>query len=122
MDVLGHPVLFGQDKGKAWGEPTGPKLFIGPAFDGKPAHHGNGQHAAFIATTRKQVDAFYEAALANGAATKANPVCGLITIPTTTAPMSAIPRETSCKLFATAQMDKAGKSIMIRVDQSLRHP
>ncbi len=73
MQVLGHPVFFGHDKGKAWGEPTGPKLFIGHAFDGKPASHGNGTHAAFIVKTRKQVDAFHAAALDNGGSDEGAP-------------------------------------------------
>lgn len=73
MNVLGHPVLFKHAKGKAWGEPTGPKLFIGPAFDGAPASNGNGQHAAFIAATREQVDTFYQTALAHGGSDEGKP-------------------------------------------------
>jgi catechol 2,3-dioxygenase-like lactoylglutathione lyase family enzyme len=34
--------------------------------DGKPASVGNGVHVAFAAASRKQVDAFYRVALANG--------------------------------------------------------
>lgn len=34
--------------------------------DGRPASVGNGVHVAFLAETRAMVDAFYEAALANG--------------------------------------------------------
>ena len=34
--------------------------------DGKPATVGNGVHVAFQAETRAMVDAFYDAALANG--------------------------------------------------------
>jgi catechol 2,3-dioxygenase-like lactoylglutathione lyase family enzyme len=73
MEILGHPVLFGHDKGKAWGEPTGSKLFIGPAFDGKAASNGNGQHTAFIVNTRAQVDAFHAAALAHGGSDEGAP-------------------------------------------------
>lgn len=73
MDVLGHPVLFRHDSGKAWGEPTGPKLFIGKPFDGNPASTGNGTHAAFIAKSRAQVDAFHAAALAHGGSDEGAP-------------------------------------------------
>ena len=73
MEVLGHPVFFGHDKGKAWGEPTGPKLFIGPAFDGKAASTGNGSHTAFIVPTRAQVDAFHAAALSHGGSDEGPP-------------------------------------------------
>ena len=66
MGALGHPVLFRGEGGKAWGEPIGPKLFIGAPFDGRPAAAGNGVHAAFIAPDRATVDAFHAAALANG--------------------------------------------------------
>lgn len=73
MEVLGHPVLMQHDQGKAWGEPTGSKLFIGPAFDGAPARAGNGNHAAFITTNRAQVDSFHAAALANGGSDEGAP-------------------------------------------------
>ena len=73
MEALGQPVFFGHDNGKAWGEATGPKLFIGPPFDGDAASHGNGQHVAFIASTRTKVDAFYAAALANGGSDEGAP-------------------------------------------------
>ena len=66
MDVLGHPVLFQGDGVVAYGEPAGPKLFILSPFDGNPARPGNGAHAAFLAESRAQVDAFHAAALANG--------------------------------------------------------
>ena len=64
--ALDLPLLFEREGGVAYGEATGPKIFIGPAFDGKPATNGNGTHVAFIAETRAAVDAFHAAALANG--------------------------------------------------------
>ena len=64
--ALGLPVLFEYPGGIAYGEPTGPKLFVGPPFDGQKATNGNGTHVAFIAESRPMVDAFYAAALANG--------------------------------------------------------
>nr|WP_095011120.1 VOC family protein [Tsuneonella mangrovi] len=66
MEVLGHPILFEHDKGIAFGESTGPKTFVGPAFDGQAAKSGNGVHVAYIVRNRATVDAFYIAALANG--------------------------------------------------------
>ncbi len=64
--TLGLPVLFEYPGGIAFGEPAGPKIFIGPAFDGQPATHGNGTHVAFLARDRPMVDAFHAAALAHG--------------------------------------------------------
>ena len=52
--------------GIGYGPPSGQKIFIGPAFDGKPATNGNGTHIAFAAKDRATVDAFYAAALAQG--------------------------------------------------------
>lgn len=66
MAVLGHPHLMRQSDGKGYGTPTGPKLFIGPAFDGQPMSAGNGTHLAFIVRERETVDAFYAVALAHG--------------------------------------------------------
>lgn len=65
-DVLGFPLLFESEKGAAYGELKGQIIFIGPAFDGEPASHGNGTHVAFLAKNRAAVDAFHAAALENG--------------------------------------------------------
>ena len=73
MDALGNPILFEYDRGIAFGEATGPKLFVGPTFDGQPATNGNGTHIAFIAKDRPTVDAFYAAALANGGSDEGPP-------------------------------------------------
>ena len=64
--ALGLPMLFQYDGGAAYGTMTGEKIFIGAAFDGKPATSGNGTHVAFLAKDRATVDAFYVAALAHG--------------------------------------------------------
>ncbi len=66
MPVIGHPLLFAFGDTIAFGEATGPKLFIGPPFDGQPAASGNGPHVAFIVEDRPLVDAFHAAALAAG--------------------------------------------------------
>lgn len=73
MDVLGHPVLFQGDGMIAYGEATGPKLFIVPPFDGQEARAGNGVHAAFLVSSRPQVDAFHAAALAHGGSDEGPP-------------------------------------------------
>lgn len=66
MDVMGVPPFRQTEIGGAYGEITGQKVFVGPAFDGAPATVGNGTHIAFLATSRDQVDAFYRAALEHG--------------------------------------------------------
>ena len=66
MTALGQPVLFEHGGGIAYGEPAGPKVFVGPTFDGNPATNGNGTHIAFIAPDRATVDAFHVIALSHG--------------------------------------------------------
>ena len=66
MDALGHPVFFEREGGIAFGSPTGPKTFVGPTFDGRPAAPGNGVHIAYLVESRAKVDAFHAAALAHG--------------------------------------------------------
>ena len=67
MGVLGHATLFELTETViAYGELTGPKLYILPPFDGNPAKAGNGVHAAFKAASRETVDEFYRVALEHG--------------------------------------------------------
>lgn len=66
MDVLGHPIMFEHPGGIAFGDPAGPKTFVGPSFDGAPATNGNGTHIAYVVKERAAVDAFHAVALANG--------------------------------------------------------
>lgn len=73
MGALETEIFFEHDRGIAFGTATGPKIFIGPAFDGKTATNGNGTHIAFIAKTRAIVDAFYAAALENGGSDEGKP-------------------------------------------------
>ena len=61
MATLGHKQLFRFESAIAYGEPAGPK-----PFDGGQAMPGNGVHAAFIAASRGEVDAFHAAAMAHG--------------------------------------------------------
>ena len=72
-DALELPQLFIHDGGVAYGTLTGPKLFVGHAFDGGPATNGNGTHIAFLAKTRAVVDVFHAAALANGGSDEGAP-------------------------------------------------
>ena len=73
MATLDVPVFMEMPLGAAFGTPTGPKLFIGPAFDGAPATFGNGTHVAFLATSRAVVDDFHAAALAHGGSDEGAP-------------------------------------------------
>ncbi len=57
----------------AYGEATGPKLFVLPPFDGAGQHPGNGWHAAFLAADRATVDAFHAAAMAAGGSDEGAP-------------------------------------------------
>ena len=62
-----------QSAGFVFGTLAGPKLFVGPPFDGRPAGHGNGEHVAFLAKDRATVDAFHAAALAFGGSDEGAP-------------------------------------------------
>lgn len=73
MEALGIGEFMRRDDGKAYGTPTGSKLFIGPAFDGQPMSIGNGSHAAFLAPSHAAVDAFHAAALAHGGSDEGAP-------------------------------------------------
>jgi len=71
--ALNLPMLFEQSGGVAYGEMMGPKIFIGPTFDGQPASNGNGTHVAFLAKDRAIVEAFYIAALEHGGSDEGSP-------------------------------------------------
>src|SRR6476469_8134351 len=73
MDVLGHPILFEREGGIAFGEPAGPKTFVGAPFDGEAARPGNGVHVAYLVRDRAMVDALHAAALANGGSDEGAP-------------------------------------------------
>jgi len=66
---LGMERLYTQleDGFAGYGDKGGkPQVFICTPFNGGPATHGNGTHIAFLAPSRKAVDAFHAAALAAG--------------------------------------------------------
>ena len=73
MATLDIPVFGESPEGIAFGTATDPKLFVGPAYNGEPATHGNGTHIAFFASSRAQVDAFYKAAMDNGGSDEGPP-------------------------------------------------
>ena len=73
MKALNIAEFMRHENGIAYGTATGSKLFIGPAFDGKLAKAGNGNHAAFLANSRAAVDAFHTAALAHGGSDEGAP-------------------------------------------------
>jgi catechol 2,3-dioxygenase-like lactoylglutathione lyase family enzyme len=73
MEILEQPVMFEREGGIAFGTPTGPKTFIGPTFDGKPAAPGNGVHIAYLVDSREKVDSFHAFALANGGSDEGAP-------------------------------------------------
>ena len=73
MATLGLSEPFAMAGTVVFGELAGPKLFVVAPFDGSPASHGNGTHAAFIAPDRAAVDAFHAAALAHGGSDEGAP-------------------------------------------------
>ena len=73
MGALDIPLLFETADFIAFGEETGPKTFVGPAFDGRAAAAGNGGHLAYLARTRTAVDAFHAAALTHGGSDEGAP-------------------------------------------------
>jgi len=59
LEVEGAAIAYGEQ----W-----PELWIGIPLDAeRPASGGNGTHIAFTAASHDAVDAFYQAAMANGA-------------------------------------------------------
>lgn len=73
MGAIGHQRLFVIGDTTAYGLMVGPKLFVGPPFDGQTATNGNGTHVAFIVDDRAMVDAFHAAALAAGGSDEGPP-------------------------------------------------
>ena len=58
--ILEHPGAV------AWGREY-PEFWVQTPIDGQPANVGNGTHFGFFASSKEQVHAFYEAAVAAGA-------------------------------------------------------
>jgi len=77
LDCLGIQFRFQQDERPWAGWQSSPQprplFIIGRPFNQQPHHPGNGQMVAFLASSRQQVDAVYELALANGGACEGKP-------------------------------------------------
>lgn len=72
LDCLCIQFRFQQDERPWAGWQSSPQprplFIIGRPFNQQPHHPGNSQMVAFLASSRQQVDAVYELALANGGA------------------------------------------------------
>lgn len=66
LPSVGAKILMEHPGAVAFGRQF-PEFWIGVPHDGKPASIGNGFHIGFIADTKEQVHAFYDAAIAAGA-------------------------------------------------------
>jgi catechol 2,3-dioxygenase-like lactoylglutathione lyase family enzyme len=66
LGTLSIQPLFKFDAAVAYGEPAGAKTFLLKPFDGGEPSPGNGWHAAYLAETHAQVDAFHAKALELG--------------------------------------------------------
>jgi len=72
--VLGQGRMYDTETFIAWGEAGGaPGIGITKPFDGNPATVGNGVMVAFEAKSKEQVQAVYDAALANGGSDEGAP-------------------------------------------------
>ena len=65
LATLGCQHIMEHDDAVAYGKQF-PEFWVQAPLDGKPASVGNGTHIGFFATSKQQVDAFYQAALDAG--------------------------------------------------------
>ena len=115
METLGHPVMFEREGGIAFGEPTGPKTFIGPPFDGNSAQPGNGVHAAFLENPTPRWTRFMPQRWPMAAPKKVRRDRSRNITSTIMEPMCAIPTATNCRRSVThrtaaQQPDQAAKA------------
>ncbi len=66
LPTIGCKKIMEHPGATAWGRMF-PEFWIQTPIDGKPATLGNGSHVGFIATSKEQVHAFWDAALEAGA-------------------------------------------------------
>lgn len=66
LPTIGCKKIMEHPGATAWGR-VFPEFWIQTPIDGEPATLGNGTHVGFIATTKEQVHAFWDAALDAGA-------------------------------------------------------
>lgn len=88
-EVLELPLFLEREAGAAWGEMIGPKLFVGPAFDGAPASFGNGTHVPFWRSLERWSMRSTSQRWRMAGLMKANQACARIIIQIITALMSA---------------------------------
>lgn len=65
LEALGCRRIMEHPGAIAWGRAY-PEFWVQTPYNGQPATVGNGTHFGFIATSREEVHAFYEAALQAG--------------------------------------------------------
>ncbi|CAN0529706.1 unnamed protein product [Laminaria digitata] len=73
LGTLGHKRGLEKETFISYGERPGARFFVMNPYDGEAASVGNGGHAAFVAQSRADVDAFHAAALAAGGADEGAP-------------------------------------------------
>ncbi len=73
LATLGIKAFFKIDEAVSYGEASGPKFFLLKPFDGGAPAAGNGWHAAFLAKSRAEVDAFHARALELGGSSEGAP-------------------------------------------------
>ena len=66
LATLGISEFYRDEAAIGYGAEGQPGFWVLPPFNGKPMHPGNGTHTAFNASSRAEVDAFYQAALTLG--------------------------------------------------------
>jgi catechol 2,3-dioxygenase-like lactoylglutathione lyase family enzyme len=72
LATLGCRIIMEHSGAVAFGKQF-PEFWVGTTYDRQPATVGNGTHIGFMATSRQQVDAFYQAALTAGATADGDP-------------------------------------------------
>jgi catechol 2,3-dioxygenase-like lactoylglutathione lyase family enzyme len=72
MPTLGCRRILEHPGAVAWGR-LYPEFWVQTPIDGRAASVGNGSHVGFVATSREQVHAFWNAALAAGARGEGEP-------------------------------------------------
>lgn len=73
LNTLGKSRGLEGDTFISYGARLGGRFFVMIPYNRQPAIVGNGVHAAFRAESRKAVDAFHSAALANGGSDEGTP-------------------------------------------------
>ncbi|WP_373503507.1 VOC family protein [Aestuariivirga sp.] len=72
LATIGCKLIMEHPEAAAFGK-SFPEFWICAPHDGKPATIGNGVHVGFMANSKAEVDAFYQAAIAHHAAPDGKP-------------------------------------------------